>query len=153
MARLKGNAGRSKIGKTSKTSKTSNVVDKTAVGAENKVKKSVDERARQGTKALRELRLGWKLPSIPNSPFRRVVNGIVRDLVEKEGCDPPKLEESAMEMIQEAAENVVTELLGDCRHIAKQFNRDCINPKDVALALRIRGRCLVPRVCSSVSSV
>jgi histone H3/H4 len=147
MARLKGNAGRSKIGKTSKTS---NVVDKTAVGAENKVKKSVDERARQGTKALRELRLGWKLPSIPNSPFRRVVNGIVRDLVENEGCsDPPKLEESAMEMIQEAAENVVTELLGDCRHIAKQFNRDCINPKDVALALRIRGRCLVSRACSS----
>jgi histone H3 len=128
MARVKQTArGKKSLG--SKKSKA----PKTTTGATG-VKRS--HRWRPGTVALREIRKYQKGTEllIQKAPFQRLVRELAT--LQKEGL---RFQSSAVAAIQEATESYVISLLADTNLCAIHTRRVTIQPKDVQLALRLRG--------------
>ena len=93
-------------------------------------------RWRPGTVALREIRKfqrGTEL-LIQKAPFQRLVRELAA--AQKDGL---RFQSSAVQAIQEATESYVISLLADTNLCAAHSRRVTIQPKDVQLALRLRG--------------
>ena len=105
-----------------------------AAGASSGVKKA--HRWRPGTVALREIRKFQKGTEllIRKAPFQRLVRELATG--QKEGL---RFQSSAVQAIQEATESYVISLLADTNLCAIHTRRVTIQPKDVQLALRLRG--------------
>lgn len=96
-------------------------------------------RYRPGTLALREIRKYQKNTDllIRKAPFQRLAREI---LAEIRGHDAPfRMQGSALAAIQEASEAYLVRLFEDINHCAVHARRVTIQPKDLALATRIRG--------------
>jgi len=93
-------------------------------------------RYKPGTVALREIRKYQKSTDllIRKMPFRRLVREIAQSYVVDIRMQP-----SALEALQEAAEGYLVGLFEDTNLCAIHANRVTIKPKDMALARRIRG--------------
>ena len=93
-------------------------------------------RWRPGTVALREIRRYQKSTEllIQKAPFQRLVRELAT--LQKEGL---RFQSSAVQAIQEATESYVISLLADTTLCAIHTRRVTIQPKDVQLALRLRG--------------
>ena len=128
MARVKETA-RAKKGLGSKKSKAPK-----AAGATTGVKRA--HRWRPGTVALREIRKFQQSTSllVQRAPFQRLVRELAAG--QKEGL---RFQSSAVQAIQEATESYVISLLADTNLCAIHTRRVTIQPKDVQLALRLRG--------------
>lgn len=105
-----------------------------AAGATTGVKKS--HRWRPGTVALREIRKFQKSTEllIQKAPFQRLVRELAT--AQKESL---RFQSSAVQAIQEATESYVISLLADTNLCAIHTRRVTIQPKDIQLALRLRG--------------
>ena len=105
-----------------------------AAGASSGGKKA--HRWRPGTVALREIRKFQKGTEllIQKAPFQRLVRELAT--TQKEGL---RFQSSAVQAIQEATESYVISLLADTNLCAIHTRRVTIQPKDVQLALRLRG--------------
>ena len=105
-----------------------------AASATTGVKKS--HRWRPGTVALREIRKFQRSTEllIQKAPFQRLVRELAQQ--QKEGL---RFQSSAVQAIQEATESYVISLLADTNLCAIHTRRVTIQPKDVQLALRLRG--------------
>ena len=90
----------------------------------------------RGVLALAEIRKYQKSTEslIPKLPFRR----LVRELVQSEKQDI-RLQETALEALQEAAETYLVRLLDDANLCALHARRVTLMPRDIQLARRIRG--------------
>lgn len=95
-------------------------------------------RWRPGTVALREVRRYQKSTELllKKLPFQR----LVRDIARGQKTDI-RLQRSALEALQEAAEAYLVGLFEDTQLCAIHARRTTIMPRDMALALRIRGEC------------
>jgi len=95
-------------------------------------------RYRPGVKALREIRKMQKstTPCIPMGPFSRFVKEINQELHPK---NQYRFQASAVEAMRESAEKYVINLFEDANQCAIHAKRQTIQPKDIALARRIRG--------------
>ena len=93
-------------------------------------------RYRPGTVALREIRTYQKSTEllIRKLPFQRVV----REIAESIKSDV-RFQSSALEALQEASESYLTSVFEDTNLCAIHARRVTITPKDMHLALRIRG--------------
>jgi histone H3 len=93
-------------------------------------------RWRPGTVALREIRKYQQSTDflIAKAPFRR----LVREITEKVGRYH-RWQSIALEAIQEASETYITALMADTNLCALHAKRVTIQPRDVQLALRLRG--------------
>lgn len=93
-------------------------------------------RYRPGTQALHEMRHFQKGTGVllPKLPFRR----LVRELADEHYVGY-KVQESALLAMQEAAEAYLVDLFMDSNSCAVHAKRVTITPKDMKLALRIRG--------------
>lgn len=102
--------------------------------AANKIKRP--HRYRPGTVALREIRKYQKTTEllIPKLPFRR----LVREVTQMYKMDY-KYQLSTLVALQEATEAYLAGLFEDAQLCATHAKRATIMPKDMALALRIRG--------------
>ncbi|GET87950.1 histone h3 [Leishmania tarentolae] len=91
---------------------------------------------RPGTVALREVRKYQRSTEllIARTPFRRLVKEIMSTFK-----DTMHIRHSAMEAIQEATESYVVGLLGDANLCTIHAKRVTLYPKDLQLALRLRG--------------
>ena len=108
-------------------------------GAQAKVRKA--HRFRPGTVALREIRRYQKSTEllIRKLPFQRLVREIMADFSIRENM---RIQASAVAALQEAAEMYLTGLFDDTNLIAIHAKRVTIMPRDMSLALRLRGeRC------------
>lgn len=105
-----------------------------AAGGSSGVKRS--HRWRPGTVALREIRKFQKGTEllVRKAPFQRLVREIAT--AHKEGL---RFQSAAVQAIQEATESYVISLLSDTNLCAIHTRRVTIMPKDVQLALRLRG--------------
>ncbi|KAF8889277.1 histone H3 [Infundibulicybe gibba] len=138
MARTKQTARKSTGGKAprkqlaAKSSKTSQA-RKTAAAAGG-VKKP--HRFRPGTVALREIRRYQKSTEllIRKLPFQRLVREIAQDFK-----TDLRFQSSAVMALQEAAEAYLVSLFEDTNLAAIHAKRVTIQPKDLALARRLRG--------------
>lgn len=93
-------------------------------------------RWRPGTVALREVRKYQNSTSmlIQRAPFRRLVREIVTTFK-----DTIRMSSSALEAIQEATESYVVNVLGDANLCTIHAKRVTLFPKDLQLAMRLRG--------------
>lgn len=117
--------------KRSITSKKSKKAPRAASGV-----KAAQRRWRPGTVALREIRRyqrGTEL-LIQRAPFQRLVREVSG--AQKEGL---RFQSSAILAIQEATEAHIVSLLADTNLACIHAKRVTIQPKDVQLALRLRG--------------
>ena len=91
-----------------------------------------------GTLALREIRRYQKSTNllIRKAPFIRLVKGI---LPGKLGRTEIRMQHIAVEALQEAAEYYITNLFDDANLCALHAKRITLEPKDMQLAMRIRG--------------
>jgi histone H3 len=105
-----------------------------------KGKKKKVHRYRPGTKALREIRHFQKTTDllIRKRPFQRLVREIAQQLCYKYGQEL-RFQSSAILALQEAAEAYLVSLFEDTNLCAIHAKRVTIMPKDLHLALRIRG--------------
>lgn len=89
-----------------------------------------------GTVALREVRKYQNSTEmlIPRAPFRRLVREIVLNLK-----DSIRIRSSALDALQEATEAYITSVLGDANLCTIHAKRVTLFPKDLQLALRLRG--------------
>ena len=94
------------------------------------------KRYRPGALALAEIRKYQKSTEslIPKLPFRR----LVREIVQSEKQDI-RMQETALEALQEAAETYLVRLLDDANLCALHARRVTLMPRDIQLARRIRG--------------
>jgi histone H3 len=102
-----------------------------------KKKKARDpKRFRPGQAALREIRKYQKSPDLllRKAPFQRLVKEIAQKI--KEG---QRFQSTAILALQEAAEAYVVGVFEDTNLCAIHSGRITIQPKDMQLALRIRG--------------
>lgn len=99
------------------------------------VKQRKPHRFRAGTVALREIRRYQKSTDLllKKLPFQRLVKEIFQDYGEF------RLQKTACEALQEAAEQYLTGLFVDSNLCAIHGKRVTIMPKDVQLSRRIRG--------------
>ncbi|KAF8826137.1 hypothetical protein HHX47_DHR6000339 [Lentinula edodes] len=140
MARTKQTARKSTGGKAprkqlaSKSATKSSAARKTAQGAAGGVKKP--HRFRPGTVALREIRRYQKSTEllIRKLPFQRLVREIAQDFK-----TDLRFQSSAVMALQEAAEAYLVSLFEDTNLAAIHAKRVTIQPKDLALARRLRG--------------
>jgi histone H3/H4 len=88
-----------------------------------------------GTKALREIRKFQKSTErlIPFQPFSRLIREIATNLGEF------RWQTTAVQALQEASEAYLTRLFEDTNLIALHSKRVTIMPRDMQLAIRIRG--------------
>ena len=93
-------------------------------------------RYRPGTIALREIRKYQKTTEllIRKLPFQRLVREIAYNLKED-----VRFQGSAVNALQEAAEAFIVGIFEDSNRCAIHSRRITITPKDIQLALRIRG--------------
>lgn len=96
----------------------------------------VQRRYRPGTRALREIRHFQKRTGvlIPRKPFERVVREVVDG-----HFSGYRIQESAFLTLQQASEAYLVDLFADSNLCAIDAKRVTIMPKDMKLALRIRG--------------
>lgn len=89
-----------------------------------------------GTVALREVRKYQNSTDllIARAPFRRLVREIIMNLK-----DSIRMRSSALDALQEATEAYVTSVLGDANLCTIHAKRVTLFPKDLQLALRLRG--------------
>ncbi|TPP52587.1 Core histone H2A/H2B/H3/H4 family protein [Leishmania donovani] len=108
---------------------------KKAPSAASGVKKS-HRRWRPGTCAIREIRKFQKSTSllIQCAPFQRLVREV--SSAQKEGL---RFQSSAIMALQEATEAYVVSLMADTNLACIHAKRVTIQPKDIQLALRLRG--------------
>ena len=94
------------------------------------------KRYRPGALALAEIRKYQKSTQslIPKLPFRR----LVREIAQSEKQDI-RMQETALEALQEAAETYLVRLLDDANLCALHARRITLMPRDIQLARRIRG--------------
>jgi len=128
MARTKETARKKSLGskKTKKAPKTA--------GGSTGVKRA--HRWRPGTVALREIRKIQKGTEllVQKAPFQRLIREIASG-----HKDSLRFQSAAVQAIQEATESYVISLLADTNLCAIHTRRVTIMPKDVQLALRLRG--------------
>lgn len=89
-----------------------------------------------GTVALREVRRYQNSTEllIQRAPFRRLVREIVTNLK-----DSMRMSNSALEAIQDSAENYIVGVLTDANLCTIHAKRVTLFPKDLSLAMRLRG--------------
>ena len=104
--------------------------------AKQKGESGKKRRYHPGALALVEIRKYQKSTEnlIPRLPFRRLVKEIVRN--EKSDI---KMQETAFQALQEAAETYLVQLLDDANLCALHARRITLMPRDIQLARRIRG--------------
>ncbi|KAG6906917.1 hypothetical protein DXG01_011376 [Tephrocybe rancida] len=135
MARTKQTARKSTGGKAPRKQLASkSAARKTAANATGGVKKP--HRFRPGTVALREIRRYQKSTEllIRKLPFQRLVREIAQDFK-----TDLRFQSSAVMALQEAAEAYLVSLFEDTNLAAIHAKRVTIQPKDLALARRLRG--------------
>ena len=95
---------------------------------------------RPGTLALKEIRKYQKSTNllIKKAPFIRLVKEILHG---KLGRTEIRMQRIAVEALQEAAEYYITNLFGDANLCALHAKKITLQPKDMQLAMRIRGEC------------
>ena len=93
-------------------------------------------RVRPGTAALREIRKYQKTTEllIRRLPFHRLCREIAQDFK-----TDLRFQSSALDALQEGAEDYLVHLFEDCVLLAVHRNRITINARDLQLARRIRG--------------
>jgi histone H3 len=93
-------------------------------------------RWRPGTVALREIRKYQATTTtlIPKAPFRRLVREMASSIKET-----IRMRSTALEAIQEAAEAYITSVIGDANLCAIHAKRVTLFPRDMHLALKLRG--------------
>ncbi|KHJ42590.1 core histone H2A/H2B/H3/H4 [Trichuris suis] len=94
-------------------------------------------RRRPGVLALREIRLYQKGTELllRRAPFQRVV----RDVTQRLGKPDLKFQRIALEALQTAAEAYLIGLMEDTNLASIHAKRQTIMPRDIRLALRLRG--------------
>ncbi|KAI0738111.1 histone-fold-containing protein [Irpex lacteus] len=134
MARTKQTARKSTGGKAPRKQLASKAARKTAPVPTGGVKKP--HRFRPGTVALREIRRYQKSTEllIRKLPFQRLVREIAQDFK-----TDLRFQSSAVMALQEAAEAYLVSLFEDTNLAAIHAKRVTIQPKDLALARRLRG--------------
>ncbi|KAG6826999.1 histone H3.1 [Tricholoma furcatifolium] len=135
MARTKQTARKSTGGKAPRKQLASkSAARKTAANVTGGVKKP--HRFRPGTVALREIRRYQKSTEllIRKLPFQRLVREIAQDFK-----TDLRFQSSAVMALQEAAEAYLVSLFEDTNLAAIHAKRVTIQPKDLALARRLRG--------------
>ncbi|KPA76022.1 putative histone H3 [Leptomonas pyrrhocoris] len=117
--------------KRSITSKKSKKAPRAASGV-----KKAQRRWRPGTCAIREIRRFQKSTDllIQRAPFQRLVREV--SSAQKEGL---RFQSSAIMAIQEATESYIVSVLADTNLACIHAKRVTIQPKDVQLAMRLRG--------------
>lgn len=115
-----------------KTYTQGQVSAKQAVGSAPKK----SHRWRPGTVALREIRKYQATTGtpIPKAPFRRLVREISSSVKET-----IRMRATAIEALQEAAESYVISVVGDANLCAIHAKRVTLFPRDLHLALKLRG--------------
>ncbi|KAF8185708.1 histone-fold-containing protein [Pholiota molesta] len=133
MARTKQTARKSTGGKAPRKQLATKAARKTAQTATGGVKKP--HRFRPGTVALREIRRYQKSTEllIRKLPFQRLVREIAQDFK-----TDLRFQSSAVMALQEAAEAYLVSLFEDTNLAAIHAKRVTIQPKDLALARRLR---------------
>ncbi|KAF8211571.1 histone H3 [Mycena galopus ATCC 62051] len=136
MARTKQTARKSTGGKAPRKqlASKSSAARKSTTNAAGGVKKP--HRFRPGTVALREIRRYQKSTEllIRKLPFQRLVREIAQDFK-----TDLRFQSSAVMALQEAAEAYLVSLFEDTNLAAIHAKRVTIQPKDLALARRLRG--------------
>jgi len=134
MARTKQTARKSTGGKAPRKQLATKQARKTATAPTGGVKKP--HRFRPGTVALREIRRYQKSTEllIRKLPFQRLVREIAQDFK-----TDLRFQSSAVMALQEAAEAYLVSLFEDTNLAAIHAKRVTIQPKDLALARRLRG--------------
>ncbi|KNZ73001.1 Histone H3.2 [Termitomyces sp. J132] len=122
------------LGKAPRKQLATKAARKTAATATGGVKKP--HRFRPGTVALREIRRYQKSTEllIRKLPFQRLVREIAQDFK-----TDLRFQSSAVMALQEAAEAYLVSLFEDTNLAAIHAKRVTIQPKDLALARRLRG--------------
>jgi histone H4 len=95
--------------------------------------------AKPGAKAARDARfqqLNSDCSAIPQLPFERLVREILQDF---EHGFTFRINESALEMIQMAAEDYLVKLIDDCSIIMLSSQVETLSPKIIQTARRVRG--------------
>lgn len=105
---------------------------------QTKPKKTKLPRYRPGTVALREIRRYQKSTEllIPKLPMQRLIRSIA-SLIKPDGI---KFQYAAIGAIHTAAEAFLVQLFEDTNLCAIHAKRVTINPSDIKLAMRLRGR-------------
>ncbi|RWR98899.1 histone H3.3-like protein [Dinothrombium tinctorium] len=103
---------------------------------EDEVKKK-KRRWRKGIVALREIRRFQRSTEnlIPRAPFQR----LVREITQSINIEGLKYQTAALLALQEAAEAYIVNLFENTNLLAIHAKRVTIMPKDMQLAIRIRG--------------
>lgn len=107
-----------------------------AVVAAGQVKERKPHRFRPGTVALREIRRYQKSGELllRKLPFQRVVREIAQQFKSE-----LRFQEAAIMALQEAAEMFLTNLFEDTNLVTVYNKRQTIKPRDMQLAMRLRG--------------
>ncbi|KAF9513829.1 hypothetical protein BS47DRAFT_1343831 [Hydnum rufescens UP504] len=134
MARTKQTARKSTGGKAPRKQLSTKQAKKSTTTSAGGVKKP--HRFRPGTVALREIRKYQKSTEllIRKLPFQRLVREIAQDFK-----TDLRFQSSAVMALQEAAEAYLVSLFEDTNLAAIHAKRVTIQPKDLALARRLRG--------------
>ncbi|KAF9222991.1 histone 3 [Gyrodon lividus] len=134
MARTKQTARKTTGGKAPRKQLAAKATRKTTAQTTGGVKKP--HRFRPGTVALREIRRYQKSTEllIRKLPFQRLVREIAQDFK-----TDLRFQSSAVMALQEAAEAYLVSLFEDTNLAAIHAKRVTIQPKDLALARRLRG--------------
>ncbi|KAK7695238.1 histone H3 [Cerrena zonata] len=136
MARTKQTARKSTGGKAPRKQLATKAARKTAAAATATGGVKKPHRFRPGTVALREIRRYQKSTEllIRKLPFQRLVREIAQDFK-----TDLRFQSSAVMALQEAAEAYLVSLFEDTNLAAIHAKRVTIQPKDLALARRLRG--------------
>ena len=103
-------------------------------------------RFRPGTQALRQIRKYQRSTQnvIARAPFQRVVREITQNIK-----PDARFRAGALAALQEATEAFLAEVMRDSQLCALHAHRTTLQPKDMQLALRLRGFCM-PHTRSSL---
>ncbi|EPT01179.1 hypothetical protein FOMPIDRAFT_1023327 [Fomitopsis schrenkii] len=136
MARTKQTARKSTGGKAPRKQLAAKSARKTAAAATATGGVKKPHRFRPGTVALREIRRYQKSTEllIRKLPFQRLVREIAQDFK-----TDLRFQSSAVMALQEASEAYLVSLFEDTNLAAIHAKRVTIQPKDLALARRLRG--------------
>ncbi|KAI0728046.1 histone 3 [Fomitopsis betulina] len=136
MARTKQTARKSTGGKAPRKQLAAKSARKTAAAANATGGVKKPHRFRPGTVALREIRRYQKSTEllIRKLPFQRLVREIAQDFK-----TDLRFQSSAVMALQEASEAYLVSLFEDTNLAAIHAKRVTIQPKDLALARRLRG--------------
>ncbi|KAL3271083.1 hypothetical protein HHI36_021582 [Cryptolaemus montrouzieri] len=103
---------------------------------------SKKHRYRPKSHVLQEIRYYQKITDllIPRLPFQRVVREIIEDVQSRrEDMIVFRISYGAIITLQETMENYITELFHDGNLCALHAKRVTVGPKDIQLAMRLRG--------------